>query len=101
MKVTPFGKKHEATEKKLQFAAGSSDHLTMLNAYNVSITDKYMQELLLAKTWHSTGSLVQELWYTCTNLTVFMWFESCGRVMLCTYRTQDQEDMPLFLVWYR
>ena len=63
MKVTPFGKKHEATEKKLQFAAGSSDHLTMLNAYNVSITDKYMQEILLAKTWLSTGSLVQELWY--------------------------------------
>ncbi|XP_060595012.1 putative ATP-dependent RNA helicase DHX57 [Ruditapes philippinarum] len=32
--VTPFGKKHEATEKKLGFAAGNSDHLTMLNAYN-------------------------------------------------------------------
>ncbi|XP_053396236.1 putative ATP-dependent RNA helicase DHX57 [Mercenaria mercenaria] len=32
--VTPFGKKHEATEKKLEFAAGNSDHLTMLNAYN-------------------------------------------------------------------
>ncbi|WAR00710.1 DHX57-like protein [Mya arenaria] len=32
--VTPFGKKHEADEKKLEFAAGNSDHLTMLNAYN-------------------------------------------------------------------
>ncbi|KAH3859109.1 hypothetical protein DPMN_101756 [Dreissena polymorpha] len=32
--LTPFGKKHEATEKKLEFAAGNSDHLTMLNAYN-------------------------------------------------------------------
>lgn len=31
--VAPFGKKHEATEKKLEFAAGNSDHLTMLNAY--------------------------------------------------------------------
>ena len=36
--VTPFGKKQEATEKKLGFAAGNSDHLTMLNAYNVSST---------------------------------------------------------------
>ncbi|KAL4238484.1 ATP-dependent RNA helicase [Mactra antiquata] len=32
--VSPFGKKVEATEKKLTFAAGNSDHLTMLNAYN-------------------------------------------------------------------
>jgi len=36
LQVTPFGKKHEAGEKKLEFAAGNSDHLTMLNAYNVS-----------------------------------------------------------------
>ncbi|XP_013395575.1 putative ATP-dependent RNA helicase DHX57 [Lingula anatina] len=31
--VTPFGKKQEATEKKLEFAVGCSDHLTMLKAY--------------------------------------------------------------------
>ncbi|XP_071163439.1 putative ATP-dependent RNA helicase DHX57 isoform X5 [Mytilus edulis] len=31
--VSPFGKKFEATQKKLEFAVGNSDHLTMLNGY--------------------------------------------------------------------
>lgn len=36
LKVSPFGKKFEATQKKLEFAQGNSDHLTMLNGYQVS-----------------------------------------------------------------
>jgi hypothetical protein len=49
--VTPFGKKHEATEKKLGFAAGNSDHLTMLNAYNVSLYIKSIKMFLTSNYW--------------------------------------------------
>ncbi|KAL5009094.1 hypothetical protein ScPMuIL_014675 [Solemya velum] len=31
--VSPFGKKNEADKKRLEFAAGNSDHLTVVNAY--------------------------------------------------------------------
>ncbi|KAK3093635.1 hypothetical protein FSP39_018307, partial [Pinctada imbricata] len=31
--VSPFDKKDEASKKKLEFATGNSDHLTMVNAY--------------------------------------------------------------------
>lgn len=34
--VSPFSKRKEADARKRQFAIGNSDHLTMLNAYNVS-----------------------------------------------------------------
>lgn len=32
--VFPFDKKDEANKKKLEFAVGNSDHITMVNAYN-------------------------------------------------------------------
>jgi hypothetical protein len=35
IKVSPFGKKFEATQKKLEFATGNSDHLTIINGYQV------------------------------------------------------------------
>ena len=35
LQVAPFGKKEEADAKKLTFATGNSDHLTMLKAYKV------------------------------------------------------------------
>lgn len=35
--VSPFSKRREADTKKRSFTVGHSDHLTMLNAYNVSI----------------------------------------------------------------
>ena len=35
IKVSPFGKKFEATQKKLEFATGNSDHLTIINGYKV------------------------------------------------------------------
>ena len=44
--MAPFGKKHEATEKKLEFAAGNSDHLTMLNAYRVMSASYYVSLIM-------------------------------------------------------
>ena len=34
--MAPFDKKHEADQKKQEFAVGNSDHLTMLKAYKVT-----------------------------------------------------------------
>ena len=38
IQVSPFDKKDEADKKKLEFATGNSDHLTMVNAYKVCVS---------------------------------------------------------------
>ena len=35
MQVSPFDKRDDADKKKVEFAIGNSDHLTMLMAYKV------------------------------------------------------------------
>lgn len=45
--VSPFSKRKEADTRKRQFAVGNSDHLTMLNAYNVSILSLILIESFL------------------------------------------------------